>query len=202
MWMRYAAALAMGALVTLGVLFSMQALIATPRSNLDDSGSRHFVDFVRVERQEIVQRKDRKPDKPAQVESPPTETVQPRVDSIEPTLTPLLIPAPSMDVDVSVGGLGLVVSDSDYLPLVKIEPPYPLVAVERGIEGYCIVEYTVTAAGSIKDVVVIDAEPKGIFDKVSIEAALKFKYKPRVIDGELIEVRGVRNIFRFELKEQ
>ena len=83
---------------------------------------------------------------------------------------------------------------------VKIAPAYPMVALNRGIEGYCLVEYTVTAAGTTKDVVVIEAEPKGIFDKASIEAALRFKYRPRVVDGEPIEVRGVRNLFRYQLE--
>ena len=63
------------------------------------------------------------------------------------------------------------------------------------------VEYTVTTTGSVKDVVVVEAEPKGIFEKVSIEAARKFKYKPRVVNGEPIEVQGVRNRFLYKLDD-
>ena len=57
--LRYAAAALLGALVTLGVLFTMQILIAAPRARLDESGTRHFVDFVRVQREETVQRAER-----------------------------------------------------------------------------------------------------------------------------------------------
>ncbi len=95
---------------------------------------------------------------------------------------------------------GLVASDGDYLPIVKIAPIYPPVAQSRGIEGHCLVEYTVTTAGTVRDAVVIDSEPRGIFDRVSIQAALKFKYRPREVNGEPIEVRGVRNLFRYELE--
>jgi protein TonB len=197
---RYTVAIVIGGLVTLGVLFTMQALIATPRSRLDESGTRRFVDFVRVQRVETVQRRDRKPEKPSEPDLPPPEAIQPRVDAVEPGRMTVEVPVAPVEVDVSIEGLGLVVSDGDYLPIVKIAPVYPMTAQSRGIEGHCLVEYTVTAAGTVKDVVVIESEPKGVFDKVSVEAALKFKYRPRIVNGVPIEVRGVRNLFRYELE--
>ncbi|MEN8006255.1 MAG: TonB family protein [Candidatus Krumholzibacteriota bacterium] len=199
---RYSAAVVLGILVTLGVLFTMQTLVATPKSKLDESGSRHFVDFVRVQREEAIERRDRRPEKPLSPDAPPAETIQPRVDAVDESQVSLEVPVAPVDVEVemSVSGLGLVASDGDYLPIVKIAPVYPPVAQSRGIEGYCIVEYTVTAAGTTRDVAVVEAEPTGIFDKVSIAAALKFKYRPRVVNGEPIEVRGVRNRFVYQLE--
>lgn len=199
---RYAAAIALGAIVTLGVLFLMQVLIATPQAKLDESGSRHFVDFVRVEREETVQRADRRRSKPAAPEAPPPQSILPRTDAIDDTDVAVSVPVAPVDVgvDMQVQGLGLAASDGDYLPIVKIAPIYPQLAQSRGIEGYCLVEYTVTITGATRDVVVIDAEPAGVFDRASIAAAKKFKYRPRVIDGEPIEVHGVRNLFRYELE--
>ena len=40
-----------------------------------------------------------------------------------------------------------------------------------------------------------------MFEKASVKASLKFKYKPRVIDGEAIEVPGVQNKFTYELEQ-
>lgn len=199
---RYATALALGLLVTLGVLFTMQILIATPQAKLDESGTRHFVDFVRVQPEEAVTRSERRRDKPVAPEAPPPQTVQPRVDALAETQVAVSIPVAPVDVGVklSVKGLGLVASDGDYLPIVKIAPVYPASAQSRGIEGFCLVEYTVTTAGTTRDVVVVESDPPGLFDKVSIAAALKFKYRPRVVDGEPIEVNGVRNLFRYELE--
>ena len=203
MIVRYVAATLIGGLVTLGVLFTMHTLIATPQSKLDESGRRHFVDFVRVEREETVERKDRRRDKPAAPENPPPEAVQPRMDAVEDAAMEVAVPTAPVDVGVemSVANLGLVASDGDYLPIVKIAPVYPPVAQSRGIEGHCLVEYTVTTAGTVKDVIVVESEPRGIFDRVSIQAALKFKYRPRVVNGEPIEVRGVRNLFKYELQQ-
>jgi protein TonB len=101
----------------------------------------------------------------------------------------------------AVGGLGLAVGDGEYLPIVKIAPLYPWRAQSEGIEGRVVVEFTVTETGAVKDVVVVEADPKNVFDKVSIQAALKFRYRPKVVDGAPIEVRGVRNVFLFKLEE-
>ena len=62
-----------------------------------------------------------------------------------------------------------------------------------------IVEFTVTKQGTVRDPVVVKAEPQGLFDRAAIDAVLKFKYKPRVINGEPAAVSGVQNRITFEL---
>ena len=51
------------------------------------------------------------------------------------------------------------------------------------------------------DVRVLESEPPGIFDKAASEAASKFKYKPRVVDGEPIDVKGVPHKISFQLED-
>ena len=41
----------------------------------------------------------------------------------------------------------------------------------------------------------------GRTDTMSLKAALEFKYKPRVMDGQAIEVPGVQNKFTYELEQ-
>jgi protein TonB len=57
----------------------------------------------------------------------------------------------------------------------------------------------VTKNGSVRDAIVIKAEPEGIFDRAAMDAALKFKYKPRVVDGVAMEVAGVQNKISFQI---
>jgi protein TonB len=104
-------------------------------------------------------------------------------------------------VDLNVGGSGGFSSDGEYLPIVKVAPVYPRRAQTRGIEGYVLLEFVVTRTGAVRDPVVIEAQPPGIFDRAAIQAALKFKYKPKVIDGEAVDVAGVRNRITFELSD-
>ena len=64
-----------------------------------------------------------------------------------------------------------------------------------------LLEFIVTKTGAVANPVVIEASPPGIFDRAAINAALKFKYKPKVVDGEPIDVAGVRNRITFELAD-
>ncbi len=200
---RYLIALVLGAVVTVGVLFTMQVLVAAPQAKLDEGGSRHFVDFVRVQRDETVKIKERRRKKPTVPDAPPPQAIPQRVDNMSEAQVAVSMPAAPVDMgmEMSVSGLGLATSDGEYLPIVKIEPVYPRVARSRGIEGYCLVEYTVTTTGTTKDIMVIEADPRGIFNSVSIAAAKKFKYRPRVVNGAAIEVQGVRNLFIFKLEK-
>ena len=97
-------------------------------------------------------------------------------------------------------GVGFGVSDGEYLPIVKVAPVYPSRALSRGLEGYVIVEFTVTQTGATKDVVVVEST-SSLFERAAVDAAYKFKYKPRVIDGVAVEVPGVRNKITFEITQ-
>ena len=106
--------------------------------------------------------------------------------------------APSLDTTPRIAGAGLGVSDGEYLPIVKVAPVYPTRALARRLEGYVLVEFVVTATGAVRDIVVLESSAP-IFEEPAIEAALKFKYKPRIVNGEAIEVRGVQNRIVFEM---
>ena len=113
-------------------------------------------------------------------------------------------PVPVGDVDIAVSpGFGIIAgsADGDYLPIVKVAPVYPRRAVDRGIEGYVIVQFTVTKTGAVRDPVVVEYHPSTIFNKAALAAALKFKYKPRIVNGEAIEVHGVLNRITFQLED-
>ncbi|HPF45681.1 MAG TPA: energy transducer TonB, partial [Emcibacteraceae bacterium] len=75
---------------------------------------------------------------------------------------------------------------------------YPPRAAENGIEGYCTVEFTVTAQGTTSNVIAIESS-HAMFERPAIKAAEKYKYKPRVVDGEPIPVTGVRVRIEFQL---
>lgn len=87
-------------------------------------------------------------------------------------------------------------ADDEYVPIVKVAPIYPALAASQGLEGYVVVEFTVTPAGTVRDVVVIESSNE-LFHQAAIEATHKFKYKPRVVSGRPVEVPGVRNKITF-----
>jgi protein TonB len=117
--------------------------------------------------------------------------------------TSLQVNIPSVNhIDVDISGIGIGTGDGEYLPLVKIAPSYPFKAMAARIEGSCVVEYTVTQTGATKNIAIVKGECLRIFARSSIDAAKKFKYKPRIIDGIAIEVPNVYNRFDFRLEKE
>lgn len=202
LWQRYALAIPLAAVVTFAVFFLMQTLIASGRSAMTDPADGRVVDFVRAQEEERIQKKDRKPERPPEPEKPPPTPDMPNPDISPASQAGFDIGGVSVDagIDISAGiddGSG----DGEYLPIVKVTPVYPYRAMSRGLEGWVLLEFTVTTTGAVTDVHVVEAEPANIFDQAAIEAAKKFKYRPRVIDGKPVEVSGVQNLIRFELEK-
>jgi len=99
------------------------------------------------------------------------------------------------------GGGGAATADHDVVPLVRIEPDYPTRAAQQGIEGYVVVRFTITPAGTITDATVVEAEPKGIFDSAAIAAVSRWKYKPKIENGNPVERPGVQIRLAFQLEK-
>ncbi|MBJ7266789.1 energy transducer TonB [Idiomarina abyssalis] len=200
--MRFLAALLVAAFVTIGLFYLMQSLISGGEGAMSEPPRGSVLDFVRTPETEEVQEKERKPERPPEPEQPPEDLPQPQMnnDIADSDSGSGYDFSANMDAGGDIGnGMSLQASDGEYLPIVKVQAAYPRRALQRGIEGYVVVEFTVTKQGSVRDPVVVEAEPEGIFDQAAMDAVLKFKYKPRVIDGEAVEVDGVRNRMTFEM---
>ena len=200
---RLAIGLAIGLAVTAGLFWMMQYLIATADRSLNESTSGNLLDFVRLKRDESIQRRQLKPKKPPPPETPPPQPPTPKLENLDPSAEKIAISAVPIETDIEMsGGFSLGVGEGDYLPIVKVAPIYPARALQRGLEGFCVVQYTVTSLGTTKDPVVVqDQCSSSLWHRASLQAALKFKYKPRVIDGVAVEVPGVQNKFTFEIVE-
>ncbi|MCY3841347.1 MAG: M56 family metallopeptidase [Gammaproteobacteria bacterium] len=103
-----------------------------------------------------------------------------------------------VDIELTVP----LVEETDLLPIVKVAPTYPPQAIEGNVAGSVRLEFSVTASGAVRDPVVLEAEPPGVFDQAALDAVGKFRYKPWVADGEPVEVTGVRNRITFEISDE
>ena len=201
MFARFGIAIMSGVAVTIGLLWLMQFLIATGVSVLQEKQDRHFLDFVRVKRQEITNIEEPKPEKPPKPEQPPPDIPPPSQDDINPNAQTVSVSAPSLSGGTDIAGPGaLSYSDGEYLPIVRVAPIYPNRALSRGLEGYVDLMFVVTTAGTTRDPVVTFST-SSIFESAAKKAVLKFKYKPRVVDGKPVEVEGVETRIRFELEK-
>jgi protein TonB len=153
---RYATAVGVGAGVTFGLLFIMQLLIATGQNALTEAENFRLGDFVRVERNEVIETKKEKPEKPPEPEEMPEMPAPDLANNFDNSMA-VSVSAPQISTSMNVGGVGFGISDGEYLPIVKVAPVYPARALQRGLEGYVIVEFTVTPAGTTRDAVVVES---------------------------------------------
>ena len=184
--------------VAFGLFMIMHNLIDRDFENPEVKNTK-VAEIIRPDEDIEVNVKVQKPDKVEDPEEPPPD-LEPLDIDLDPSID-VVNTAPTTAVSVEISSTGMSSGDGEYLPIVKVAPIYPRRAQTRGITGYCTVEYTVTTSGAIRDPVPVDCQPSGVFEKASVKAALKFKYKPRVVDGEAIEVAGVQNRFTYELEQ-
>lgn len=188
------------ALVALLLAWFMYYLTHSSEMKLSQSDRVHRLDFVRLKRDERAERKDRKPDRPEVNEIPDAPPADRSAAQGAGDILTVSAPTGLGDgLAIGRGGIGLGSGDGEYLPIVKVAPVYPRRALQRGITGECLVRYTVTTSGTVRDVVVLEEycdDP--LFHRPSVEAAQRFKYKPRVIDGTAVEVTEVYNMFHYE----
>lgn len=202
-FIRWAVSMGMAVVITLGLFYFMQALIATGERFDERVNVVRIVDATMPDIElEVIEEID----KPEMIEEVTQETPDTPEKQINLDAGPSLnIERASVELDtgLELSNASISATDGDYLPLVAIAPQYPTRAAQRGIEGWCLVSFTVDGLGNVMEdtITVVDAEPANIFDRSSIRAAARFKFQPRVVDGQGVEVPGVQYLFRYQLEE-
>ena len=193
-FVRWVISMGMAGGITLGLFYFMQFLIATGEA-FDERIS--VVKIVDATMPEIELEVIEEIDKPEPIEELVQD--QPEVQERQTNLDAgpaLNIERQSIEIDtgLELSNASISATDGDYLPLVAIAPQYPTRAAQRGIQGWCLVSFTVDGLGNVVEetIAVVDAEPPNIFDRSSIRAATRFKFQPRVVDGQGVEVSGVQ----------
>ena len=191
MALRLAVSVVLGFLIGLALLWFMQALLQI-EGELGEEGRPLAVDFVRLRRDTDPEPEKRKPprkEKPDQPPPPPDISMQKASLSEGEGIATFEPEVAAGDLDGGLVGGG---ADRDVVPLVRIEPDYPMNARQRGIEGWVVVEFTVTKIGSVADPVVVSSNPGRIFDRAALQAVRKWKYNPKVENGQAVPRPGVR----------
>lgn len=202
---RYSASAVFAAAVTFSLVFLMHSLIATGGLEFSDVKRGRVVDFVRIKREPEVEKKQRTLPQAEDLEAPPppdldlSSLAPPDLGSLS-ALAPSSF-APELDIG-GMPGLGAAPADTDVVPLVRVNPQYPSRALLANIEGWVHVEFTITAAGTVKDARVIDADPPGYFERAALGAVQKYKYRPKIEDGTAVERPGVQVVLSFKLDKK
>ena len=199
---RFLASLLLGVAVTLVLFFIMQALIDSGDQAYRSDSDGQIMEFVRIKDDESLSLKDRrKPKKPEPPKKPPPPPKMIVEKQVKPTMNKVKIDIPNIDLPTIAGGgpflgnwAGNPLAEGDVLPIVRIDPQWPREVLVEGIEGYVIVEVIIAADGSVASAVVIESVPRRLFDRNVIRAVLKWKFKPRIINGVAVERRAIQRL--------
>ena len=183
--------------VVVGLFMIMHSLIDRDFENPEVT-NRKIADLVQPDEEIVLEQSQKKPDKVEDPEEPPPELDTPELN-LDPDIE-IVNTAPGGKVDLNISTSGMSTGDGEYLPIVKVAPIYPRRAQTRGLEGQCLIQFTVTSTGATKDAEVVECT-SSLFANASRKAVEKFKYKPRVEDGIAKEVRGVQHIITFKLED-
>jgi protein TonB len=216
---RYAFA-ALGGLVVNFLLFAVMHSLVSQRSEGDVRKEiRPVFEFLRLRREETTERKTRRA--PERKASRPAANPAPLAiaKSSAPGRQAIAAPAGDFNPGFSLAGrpyLGTVGDTggggepgggtgsgvgSEAIPLVRVNPLYPPRAQSRGVEGWVLLQFTITPQGTTKDIEVLDADPKGYFERAAKDAVKKYKYKPRIENGVAVDWPGVQLVISFEIEE-
>ncbi len=209
MLLRLPFAMLIAAAVTLGLFYAMYYMISQGKGELNKVESYSMVDFVRVKHETETRTKERRiPKKPPLPKNPPpppklsvaqdNRVDMPKLEMNMPRLTASGVKGGPFLGAVGASGGGNQ-GDGELIPLVKIAPRYPRKAALAGKEGWVKLEFTVTELGTVKDVRVIASKPRRIFDRAAKQAILKWKFKPRIVDGKPVPRRAVQ-VIEFKLE--
>ncbi len=199
--------LILGAGVTFGLFVLMSVLVAGGEGEFKKK-EYPVIDYGAVKVDDQVKRKERRvPKKPPPPKEPPPPETQ-KVSKVKnPNIQQMNIKLSKLDVNVGSGGVfignvqQMMNQDGEAIPLVIIEPQYPRKAAMEGIEGFVRFRFTVKADGYAKDVEIIDANPKRIFDRDARRAIYKWRFKPRVVDGKPVEQPNMYYTLEFKLAQ-
>jgi TonB family protein len=102
-------------------------------------------------------------------------------------------PAPAASTvlppDPADSGADPGIAARDLTALETPEPAYPPEAFRNAVEGWIEVEFTVNERGATGDIVVVGAEPRGVFDAAATGAVASWRYRPRIVNGQPVAER-------------
>jgi protein TonB len=176
--------------VTGSIFAVMNGMVSSDGAENNNQGEQTVIDFIRLKQDSesrVKEREKKEPPKPKKPPMPPQQTAQQNTPMKQiamrmPNITPdLSLANKSLLGDAQVGmGFG----DGDVIPLVRMPAQYPNKAKRRNIEGFVKARLEVNVQGTVDSVEIIEAKPRGVFERSAIRALYKYKFKPQMIDGK------------------
>lgn len=185
----------LAAVVVVGLFLLMWSQIRPGELNLEEDREPISISITnQLEDSELVnQRRFERPKLDAPPPPPPAierQNFEPQVDGVRAT-------APNFGADVDINsGFN---PDRDAQPLVRVNPTgfERCIDDEEGEERVRL-QFDVTPEGNVVNVEVLDSTDR-CYDRYAVRAAERWKYQPKIVDGEAQPRRGVQTTIVFSI---
>jgi protein TonB len=194
MFIRYASAITSGTFMTLGLFYVMQSLITMETLEPVEPRPPFILDWTRLIEDTPIEQAVPPPKRLLTVvePTPPIPGLEFSTPGTGVALTPPEPPGPT----TSFTGFN---ADGPLVAMVRVEPLYPARATAMGLEGFVTLRFDVNPDGNVSNIAVLESSNR-VFEKAAINAARKFRYKARVVDGIAQATTGVQSRFVFEME--
>lgn len=197
---RWIIGIPIAAILTFFLFILMMVLIAGDWEAQEKQDIAKFEINPKVEDLKVISR-ETKIDKVKRVNTPPPPPQIERQQAVQPSepIATLEGAIPEFEAPkIDRQSFKIAVSDRDAQPLVRIPPSMPPRAEKS---GHCRMRFDVSPQGSPFNVVATYCT-ENLFERNSIKAVEKFKYNPKMQDGQAIARRGVETKITFQLADE
>ncbi len=200
---RHATAGFSGILITAALFWLMQFLLLQDLSAKPVSKTPTLIHLLETYVDTAVRTRPIEPPPPIDppLQAPRTTTVA--IAPLDPPsgfAVPEPTPFPAGHSGFKIDGFDTPQADNDLIPIVRPDALYPNRALERELEGFVDLRFTVTSAGFTENIQVIAASNQ-LFKAPAIRSVERFKYRPRVVNGQNVAVSGVETRITFKLDQ-
>ncbi|QKJ21857.1 energy transducer TonB [Poseidonibacter lekithochrous] len=175
--------------ICIGLFFGMHLMTSSNASNITESSKNRPLVYLREKNDSNIERKKRvKPKEP--VKKPPVKKIKIVKTNLTPKVNqnvkikPFKALAKNIDISAisSLSGaqveMGGLLDANSLRALKKVNPKYPRRAKMKKQAGSVQLAFDIDKEGLVSNVKILDSNPKGVFEKSSIRAIKKWKFKP------------------------
>lgn len=186
--------------ITFCLFAFMQFLIASPSSVEAKVQPEFDISLYQARQESEVKEKAKLTPPPEPKVKPQRQTHIPSETTI--TDTPTFKPTIEFELEKTDAPSDFVRQDGQAQPIVRIPAKYPPVAARDGIEGWVELRFNIDPTGRVIDAEVVNAEPKRVFDRAAIKALKRWKYKPKIENGQAQIQYNQSVLLEFNLEQE
>ncbi|MGK0266688.1 MAG: protein TonB [Maricaulis sp.] len=131
---------------------------------------------------------------------PPPPPLDRQAGPVDPATSTVNYVLPEIGRTEISGPGSIVVADREPVPVVRVQPVYPMRAAERRLEGQCTLLFDITPQGTTANIRTLDCS-SSLFESASLNAVARWRYNPQVEAGEPVMYRGATTQLVFRLDE-